>query len=287
MNIKTNFIALFACLYLVGCNGQADTTDLSQEKPVIQTAEVIEAGKEQDGEKPEKDIIVAEPATSENNREPQNPKEETAKEAEKTANEAKETTRLQWKEMDAFKKTISFSKIAKTGKVSVFVLSTPWCGPCKELKEQIAKHPELSEKVDFYYINMAPTSSHYKEMEDSPAYKFICHIDRLKEWPRVIITSQTGSIVKSFSATDLKRECQERSLNNLVFNQEGHGKKTVEELKEMVREECGKVSVYEKTLGIVNRLLEHKDKFKSTDNIEDWQTPRNPTAQAAAKKSDK
>lgn len=175
---------------------------------------------------------------------------------------------LAWQEINTFDKTISYSKIAKTGRISVFILSVWWCGPCKELRDSLSKSSHLSEFIDLYYIDMC-AEHEYKELKETDSYFFYRAYDRLKEWPRVIITSQTGSIVKSFSHSDLKRECQERTLSNLVFNEKSTSANiNIEELKEKVTNECSSISMYDKSLEIINRLIEFKDKFHIEKNIE-------------------
>jgi|GEM_PF-3131519 len=169
---------------------------------------------------------------------------------------------IQWKYINTFDETIAYSRIAELGKVSVFVLSTPWCGSCKTLKKQLSTHTEYQQDVDFYYINMCSSCSpnDFKRLQAEDAYAYARLYDRLKEWPRIIITSPSTSIIKNFSKKDLARECYERSLNQLYKNRD----EIDIAFKDLSIDECQQKNwVYHKTLEIVNRLLKHKRYFHS------------------------
>lgn len=167
---------------------------------------------------------------------------------------------LNWSYINTFDSTIAFSKIAQLGKISVFILSTPWCGPCKVLKEKLSTHSEYAGRVDVYYINMSYGRT-YNELKKTDAYFFSRMYDRLKEWPRVVVTSPSASIVKAFSSGDLYKECLERQLYTEVFSDAPNPALTIDEIKEAAKSFCNDVSVYQKTVDVVDRLLEYTDKF--------------------------
>jgi thiol-disulfide isomerase/thioredoxin len=163
-----------------------------------------------------------------------------------------------WFNINTFDSTIAFSKIAKLGKVSVFIVSTSWCGPCKTLKEQLKKEVKYGSNVDFYDINMC-YQRRYDDLEKTDAYFYARMYDRLKEWPRVVITSPTGSIIKSFSSEDLIGEC----IKNQLFEQyqKAVDQKQPLHLTDLNFENCQNPSVFAKTIEILDRLVEYQSRF--------------------------
>ncbi len=180
---------------------------------------------------------------------------------------------IQWKTIEVFDSTIAYSKISRLGRVSVFLLSTPWCGPCQKLKNTLSDFGNFDGQVDFYYISMCHEfpEKKYEDLKKTDSYFFARYYDRFKEWPRVIITSPTGSIVKSFSHTDLERECRERYLYESVFEKENFTQvENPEKFKEELIQKCSEVSVYNKTIEILQRLLKFKNKFNINNVITEY-----------------
>jgi thiol-disulfide isomerase/thioredoxin len=163
-----------------------------------------------------------------------------------------------WFHINTFDSTIAFSKIARLGKISVFVVSTAWCAPCKTLKAALKQQNQFTSKVDFYDINMCYQRK-YSELEKVDAYAYARIYDRLKEWPRVVITSPTGSIIKSFSAIDLEQE----DIKNRLYD--AYVKAAAQHQKDInipaLQDLTGHApTVLDKTLEIVERLLKD-DKY--------------------------
>lgn len=179
------------------------------------------------------------------------------------------TGNVEWQSINSFDNTIAFSKISEIGKFSVFLISTPWCGPCKILKDNLSTHPEFAADVNFYYVDMSHKKK-YKELKETDAYFYARFYERLKEWPTVVITSPTGSVIKRFSDSDLERECYEKSLYKLFYPKKEEdipANIDVEKQKQLMKEECRNDDlVYKRTVNILNRLLEHKGRFNA-DNI--------------------
>lgn len=162
-----------------------------------------------------------------------------------------------WYNIETFGSSIAFSKIARLGKVSVFIVSVPWCGPCKTLKKQLAQQNPHPEQVDYFYVNMSAEHP-FKDLKEEDAYYFTRYYDRLKEWPRVIITSPSGSILKSFSQEDLYEECLKKELFTLYLRSDSVPDLTFQDLD---KSKCDKVSVLDRTLQILDRAVEHVGKF--------------------------
>jgi thioredoxin-related protein len=99
-----------------------------------------------------------------------------------------------WYEVNSFGKVPAVSKIAKIGKVSIFIVSTNWCAPCKALKEIIkAKNYNMND-VDVYIIDMAPVGYRFKQVEEDPSYQTWLSIENLHKWPTVYVTAQTSTL---------------------------------------------------------------------------------------------
>jgi thiol-disulfide isomerase/thioredoxin len=170
-----------------------------------------------------------------------------------------------WFNINTFDSTIAFSKIARLGKISVFIVSTSWCAPCKVLKEQLKKEMKYGTNVDFYDINMC-YQRRYDDLQKTDAYFFARMYDRLKEWPRVVITSPTGSIIKSFSSEDLIGEC----IKNQLFEryEQAVQQKQPLHITDLNFENCQNPSVFAKTIEILDRLVEHQNKFNSNKVVQ-------------------
>lgn len=164
-----------------------------------------------------------------------------------------------WFNINTFDSTIAFSKIARLGKISVFVVSTAWCAPCKTLKAALKQQTQFASKVDFYDINMCYQRK-YSELEKVDAYAYARIYDRLKEWPRVVITSQTGSIIKSFSAVDLEEERIKKRLYDLYMNAAKAHHSTID-MAEMTHANTQPTQVFDKTIEIIERLLKDEQYF--------------------------
>jgi thiol-disulfide isomerase/thioredoxin len=185
-----------------------------------------------------------------------------------TASENEETVHTvlppNWHAIETFDSTIAFSKIARLGKISVFVVSTAWCAPCRVLKRDLlAVNAKYQSQIDFYYINMCAKQP-YDALKNTDAYFYARMFDRLKEWPRVVITAPTGSIVKQFSQEDLIAECQRDKLFKLyeAAAKDPNSKFSLE-TAQSVMASCGKTAVYDKIIEVVDRMLPHVGRFHS------------------------
>lgn len=101
-----------------------------------------------------------------------------------------------WYELDARGKVVPVSKIAKVGKISVFMVSTSWCGPCIELKLRLKATQFDMDKIDFYYLLVADNDT--PNYEKSLAYETWRRVERLEAFPLVYITAPTTNIVSKF-----------------------------------------------------------------------------------------
>jgi len=106
-----------------------------------------------------------------------------------------------WYELNTNGQVISYSRIAKEGKISVFILSTNWCSPCKALKHRLQDTPFDKDKIDFYYVNMSGDMK-YEQLKHSNGYQIWRKIEQINSWPTVYIAAQTTNIVSSFSAEE-------------------------------------------------------------------------------------
>ena len=109
------------------------------------------------------------------------------------------STKADWYEIDAWDKVINFSSVAKYGKVSIFILSTSWCVPCKILKDVLKNQNYDMSKVDIYIINMAPEGHTFEELKKTKSFKIWQGIEGLKSWPTVYITNQINNIKAVFN----------------------------------------------------------------------------------------
>lgn len=180
---------------------------------------------------------------------------------------------VNWREFGTFEQTIAFSKIAPLGKMSVFIVSTAWCGPCKSLKQSLLKINKKYEKsVQFYYINMSQ-GQNYEALRKTDAYFFARMYDRLKEWPRVTITSPTGSILKNFSQEDLVTECQKNKLFELYEAAAKMNRPIALTEVQTAIDPCTKLGVFEKVIEILERFAPHLSKFDAKKVIIEQPTP--------------
>jgi hypothetical protein len=161
-----------------------------------------------------------------------------------------------WRMIDATDSLIAYSKLAKTGKISVFIIGAPWCGPCCALKRDLIAYGKHNDKIDYYYLSTGKT---YDSFKTSDVYFFLRMYDRLKEWPQVIITSPTGSIVKSFCQQDLDKECRKEKL--YAAYQVAAEQHTNIDIEQIDFEPCVTASVYAKTTEIVERLIVDLPRF--------------------------
>jgi hypothetical protein len=70
-------------------------------------------------------------------------------------------------ELDISEKSICFADYAKWGKVSVFIISTHFCPPCKALKNRLLQQYKADSTVDIYYCYLSKDYSdkHYQKRE--------------------------------------------------------------------------------------------------------------------------
>ena len=106
-----------------------------------------------------------------------------------------------WYEITTNGQVISYGKIAKEGKVSVFILSTNWCSPCAALKKRLQDTKFDQRKIDFYYVNMSGNMK-YEQLKQTNGYQIWRKVEQINSWPTVYITGQTSNIVSSFSAEE-------------------------------------------------------------------------------------
>jgi hypothetical protein len=117
------------------------------------------------------------------------------------------SARSDWFQIDAKGSLIPFSKIARPGKVSVFIVGITGCSPCIVLKESLwgDKTMDLT-KVDFYYVNLASGISQ-EELNQTSGYKLWRQIEKLEAYPYVYILSPTTNIISrgNFTASVVKK----------------------------------------------------------------------------------
>lgn len=112
-----------------------------------------------------------------------------------------------WYEVNAYGKAVAFSKVAKEGRISVFIVSTTWCKPCIELKNNLFSSLDQYPDVDFYYILMNGSTKHnYKDLKETAAYDVWMKTELLKEWPTVYVLAPTTNVVKKFNPTTIREE---------------------------------------------------------------------------------
>jgi hypothetical protein len=100
-----------------------------------------------------------------------------------------------WYELNVDGLLIPFSKIAKEGKVSVFILGTPSCGPCHRLKTDLKAEGDFDmNKVDFYYVNMAHSIKEI-ELEYMPSAKIWKGTTGMNAFPQTFILDPVTNIV--------------------------------------------------------------------------------------------
>ena len=112
-----------------------------------------------------------------------------------------------WFEINAFNKNISFSRISKPGRISVFLVSTWWCPPCKVLYKDFKQVSNNHPYVDFYYVDMSSDNTGNRdprEIKNTHAYRQWRFYERLAEWPTIYITAPNTNVVSKFSPLVLK-----------------------------------------------------------------------------------
>lgn len=113
------------------------------------------------------------------------------------------TLKANWYEIDARGKVVPIGKVAKLGKISVFIISTSWCSPCIELKNRLKAKQFDMDKVDFYYILIA--DAEMKNYEKSVAYEVWRRIENLEAFPMIYITAPTTNIVSKFGKEEYNK----------------------------------------------------------------------------------
>jgi hypothetical protein len=94
-------------------------------------------------------------------------------------------------------KCYSFSRVAKPGKVSLFILGTHSCAPCEVLKMQLNEAMEKGiinpSEVDIYsYMLSKSAADKTEDLNSRLGYRMLKNIDKLtKIWPTTYITSPT------------------------------------------------------------------------------------------------
>ncbi len=123
------------------------------------------------------------------------------------------TSKADYFEINSYGKVVSISKMARVGKISIFIVSTDWCAPCKVLRNKLLKSKLDMKTIDIWYINMSGGHS-YKDLKKTKAYSSWRLHERLSEWPTVYITSPNTNVVKKFSSTSLEQEDKIRKFNS-------------------------------------------------------------------------
>lgn len=139
----------------------------------------------------------------------------------KTGNLLQKTSFQKRKEiqiLDLSEKSLAFSRFAKPGQISVFILGAPWCHPCHALKNALQEgydNGSINTKdVDIYYCNLA------KNVEDTPdvldsreGYRNIKYVDQLTEFfPTTYILTPTTNcyaIVKGYKGNEILKMIQD------------------------------------------------------------------------------
>lgn len=128
------------------------------------------------------------------------------------------TAKAEWFEIDARGKVVAVSKLAKQGKISVFIVSTTWCAPCVGLKKRLKATEFDMSKVDFYYMVVADETigSTWEQTNFGSSWR---DIEGLNGFPMIYITAQTTNIVSKFSAEeDNKYERVVKVVNSLLLD---------------------------------------------------------------------
>ncbi len=120
-----------------------------------------------------------------------------------------------WFEINSFNKAIAFSKIAKLGKVSIFVVSTSWCGPCHVLEKALKSQSYDMTLVDIYIIDMAPKGKNNSDLQNTDAYNIWMSIENLESWPTIYVTSQTSNLKAIFNGKGKDKDVISR-INRIV-----------------------------------------------------------------------
>ena len=132
-----------------------------------------------------------------------------------TTKEQEHDSNVRFLDIDSSEGVISFGKIAKIGKISIFVISTDWCIPCKHLKKKLEHEPPLKKDLDIYFVNLS-SGKDYDELKKSKSYAMWRFFERIEEWPTVLIYSPTGNLIKKFNASSLKKENFEGSIMDKI-----------------------------------------------------------------------
>lgn len=98
-------------------------------------------------------------------------------------------------------KVPAIGKIAKLGKISIFIIGAEWCSPCKGLKKRLEESKINNKKVDLYYIEISSTKD-YKLFEKSNEFQFWTKVEGLETLPLIFITSQSSNILAKFSTEE-------------------------------------------------------------------------------------
>lgn len=119
---------------------------------------------------------------------------------------------------------IPFGKIAKVGRVSVFIVSTPSCAPCKVLKANLYGDKSFNmQKIDFYDVNIASGITE-KELRNTTEYRLWRQAERLESYPYIYILSPATNVVArgTFNASEVKH-----NINSLLEAFQGFDEKSM------------------------------------------------------------
>ncbi|MEL6699662.1 MAG: LysM peptidoglycan-binding domain-containing protein [Bacteroidota bacterium] len=123
-------------------------------------------------------------------------------------------------EINSTRKSLAFSKVARVGKVSLFILSTHWCKPCYYLKDDLKaliREGKIDQNyVDIYYCMLTEnTSQSLESLNMKGAYRNYKYVDLLTEsFPTTYILTPTTNcyaIVKGHRTEEIYKH-----IGNLV-----------------------------------------------------------------------
>lgn len=122
-------------------------------------------------------------------------------------------TKADWFKLDINGELIPFSKIAKEGKISVFIVCIPRCPPCEVLKDNLYSDKTIDlNKVDFYDINLT-TKITEEQRKAQKTFAIWQEAEKLKGFPYIYILSPVLNITSrgNFNASKTKE-----NIDNLM-----------------------------------------------------------------------
>lgn len=121
-----------------------------------------------------------------------------------------------WDTINASNKLVAFSKYAKVGKISVFIIGAPWCAPCRVLKEDLHSANLDMKLIDIYDVQVTYVSE-LNQFKRTQFYDYWGKLESLTTLPRIYIASPTSTIVASFDNAGSDKSVYDRILR--IINQ--------------------------------------------------------------------